>query len=132
VNKTLPRSAPKGAPRKSKGNDAQIITGDVWRQFAFPQDDIEFLGVIRRGIEIGALAQDRNGAYLQVNGDMRQVLNKSRITALLRSARASKTPVQLVRQPTEAERSAVKVVIKPRRRVVLPDKGPASGGDLPG
>jgi hypothetical protein len=130
VNKPLPRSASKGAPRKPKGNDAQIITGEVWRQFAFPQDDIEFLGVIRRGIEIGALAQDKDGAYFQVNGDMRQVLNKSRITALLRSAKVSKAPVQVVRQPTEAERSAVVVVVKQRRRIVLPDKGSASGGGL--
>jgi len=49
---------------------------------------------------------------------------------LLRSAKVSKAPVQVVRQPTEAERSAVKVVIKQRRRVVVPDKGPSSDGDV--
>jgi hypothetical protein len=109
----------KPAAKKHKGSDAQITMGEVWRQFAFPQEDVEFLGVIRRGIEIGALAKDQAGGYLQVNGDMRQPLNKSRITALLRSARESVVKAPVVRQPTAEQRAAVVVVVKPKRRVIV-------------
>lgn len=104
-----------------KTNSAQVILGEGWRQFAFAQTDVEFIGVIRRGIEIGALARDEHGAYLQVNGDMRQPLNASRIQALLRSARPDKRPPPLARQPSSEERAAVVVTVKPKRRVLVRD-----------
>jgi hypothetical protein len=68
-----------------KGHEAQITLGEGWRQFAFDRPDLEYLGVIRRGIEIGALAKDKAGAFWQVNGDMRQALNSSKVQALMRS-----------------------------------------------
>ncbi|RZI80712.1 MAG: hypothetical protein EOP38_21610 [Rubrivivax sp.] len=107
-------------PKKHKGNDTQITLGEGWRQFAFPQEDVELLGVIRRGMEIGALAKDPSGAYFQLNGDMRQTLNKSRVQSLLRSAKVLQPRVPVVRQPSPEERAAVVVVVKPRRRVVVP------------
>ncbi|MES2091274.1 MAG: hypothetical protein V4532_15035, partial [Pseudomonadota bacterium] len=91
-------------------------------QFGFEREDLEFLGVIRRGMEIGALAKDEAGAYWQVNGDMRQVLNKSRVEAYMRTATVRPAKVVLARQPSEAERAAVVVVVKPRRRVIVPPK----------
>lgn len=101
-------------PRKV--NTAQISLGEGWRQFAFPQVDVEFIGVIRRGMEIGALAQDRTGAFLQVNGDMRQVLNKSRVQALLRSAKPAMRPTPVARQPSAEQRAAVVVTVRQKRR----------------
>jgi hypothetical protein len=106
--------------KKSAGHDSQITLGEGWRQFAFPREDVELLGVIRRNIEIGALARTPEGLYLQVNGDMRQTLNKSRVEALLRSAKVLVPTVSLVRQPSQAERAAVVVVVKPWRRMVVP------------
>lgn len=105
--------------KKRKGSDALISLGDGWRQFAFLRADLEFLGVIRRGIEIGALAKDPDGNYLQVNGDMRQSLNKSRIEALLRTARVDARPAPVVRQPSAQERASVVVTVKPKRRVLV-------------
>lgn len=99
----------------------QITLGEGWRQFAFAQADIELLGVIRRGIEIGALAKDHDGKFLQVNGDMRQTLNTSRIQALLRSARPDTRPAPVARQPSMEQRAAVVVTVKPKRRVLVRD-----------
>lgn len=77
--------------------------------------------MIRRGIEIGALAKEQNGAFLQVNGDMRQSLNTSRIQALLRSARPALRSAPVVRQPTSEQRAAIVVTVKPKRRVIVRD-----------
>ncbi len=116
----LIRMKPK--PKKRSANETQITLGDGWRQFGFEREDLEFLGVIRRGMEIGALAKDMAGAYWQVNGDMRQVLNKSRVEAHMRTATVRPAKVVMARQPSEAERAAVVVVVKPRRRVIVPPK----------
>lgn len=102
-----------------KTNTDQITLGEGWRQFAFAQADIELLGVIRRGIEIDALARAKDGAFLQVNGDMRQVLNTSRIQALLRSARPDTRSAPVARQPSAEQRSAVVVTVKPKRRTII-------------
>jgi len=107
--------------RARKTNSDQITLGEGWRQFAFERPDLEYLGVIRRGIEIGALARDKDGAFLQVNGDMRQTLNTSRIQALLRSARSVVRPAPVARQPTTEQRAAVVVTVKPKRRVIVRD-----------
>ncbi|RTL30089.1 MAG: hypothetical protein EKK47_11215 [Burkholderiales bacterium] len=104
--------------KPQKNNSAQIALGDGWRQFAFTETDLEFLGVIRRGLEIGALARDKDGRFMQVNGDVRQPLNTSRIQALLRSAKPATRPAPPVRQPTPEQRAAVVVTVKPRRRVI--------------
>lgn len=104
-----------------KSSPDQITLGEGWRQFAFERPDLEYLGVIRRGIEIGALAKDKDGAFLQVNGDMRQPLNTSRIQALLRSARPDTRSAPVARQPTSEQRAAVVVTVKPKRRVPVRD-----------
>jgi len=102
------------------GHDARIILGDGWRQFAFKADGLEYLGTIQRGMEIGALAQDEAGSYWQVNGDIQQALNKSRVAMLLRNAAVRRQALVPAHQPAQAERAAVSVTIKRRRRVLLP------------
>lgn len=109
---------PTGTTRS--GKDVQIVLGEGWRQFAFTRDGLDYLGTIRRGMEIGALARDADGGYWQVNGDIRQLLNTSRVAAHLRDATVRRKPLMLPRQPTQTERAAVSVVIKPRRRVLVP------------
>ncbi|MEO5672578.1 MAG: hypothetical protein ABIR26_17980 [Ramlibacter sp.] len=102
------------------GQDTQIVLGDGWKQFAFTTDGFEYLGTIRRGMEIGALARDESGGYWQVNGDIRRVLNTSRVTALLRAAGGRRKQSDPWEQPKAADRANVVVVIKPRRRIVVP------------
>lgn len=99
-----------------RGKSDQVTLGEGWRQFAMPRDDLEYLGVIRRGMEIGALAKDQSGAYLQVNGDMRQTLNSSRIESLLRAAKPA-APKFYARPAPPSDKPPVVVVIKKRRIV---------------
>lgn len=101
-----------------KGHEAQITLGEGWRQFAFDRADLEYVGVISRGIEIGALAKDKDGAFWQVNGDMRQALNSSKMQALLRAARPDTKPAPIARQPSAEQRAAVVVTVKPKRRLI--------------
>lgn len=110
----------KPKPKKRSGNDTQITLGEGWRQFAMPRDDLTYMGTLRRGMEIGALAKDEAGAYLLVNGDIRKALNTSRIEATLRSVGSRRAPAPMVQGPSAAERAAVVVVIKPRRRIFVP------------
>jgi len=107
-------------PNKRSGNDTQITLGEGWRQFAMPREDLTYMGTFRRGMEIGALAKDADGGYLLVNGDVRQTLNSSRVEAKLRSAVVKPPRTPIIQGPSAAERAAVVVVVKPRRRIVVP------------
>ncbi len=102
------------------GGDIQITLGDGWQRFAFATRGLAFLGTIRRGMEIGALARDEAGGYLQVNGDIHHVLNRSRVAAHLRKAGVRREPIVVTCRPTGTERAAVSVVIKRRRRMLVP------------
>ena len=67
------------------------------------------LGVVQRGLQIGALVRDKAGEYLQINGDTAQVLNKSAVEHALRAAmlstpRAPARPVVGVRRRRLVER----------------------------
>lgn len=115
--------------KNPSSKDTQVILGNGWRQFAFPRDDLEYLGTIRRGLEIGALAKDTEGHFLQVNGDMRQSLNTSRMEAMVRKAVVRIQPASVTRQPSPGERAAVVVVVKPRRRVVFPIEVPVCAAE---
>lgn len=107
--------------RSRKASTTHVKVGDGWRQFAFAQPDLDFIGVIRRGLEIGALAQDKSGAFWLVNGDVRTLLNASRMKALLKAARADMRQAPVVRQPSQEQRAAVTVTVKPKRRAIVRD-----------
>ncbi len=113
------KPAGKPSPKRGGNNKNTIVNlGEGWRMFAQPREDLEYLGTIQRGMEIGALAKDTAGAYLQVNGDVRQVLNTSRVEAALRAA-SPKAP-QYRPRPQAAPATPVVVIVKPRRRVIVP------------
>lgn len=108
-------------------NDIQISLGAGWQRFAFATPGLIYLGTIRRGLEIGALARDATGAYLQVNGDIHQALNKSRVAAHLRKVGARPDPAAVAHSPTtETERPAVSVIVKRRRRILTPPASTAN------
>ncbi|MDP9933502.1 hypothetical protein [Variovorax paradoxus] len=68
-----------------------IHLGNHWRMFANARDGMEFLGTVHHGVAgIGALARDREGRYLQVNGDVVAVLDARKIGRALRM-RSAKT-----------------------------------------
>lgn len=107
--------------KSRKTNATHIRVGEGWHQFAFAQDELDFIGVIRRGMEIGALAQDKSGAFWLVNGDVRTRLNSSRMKALLKAARPDMRQAPITRPPSQEQRAAVKVTVKPKRRVIVRD-----------
>ncbi|TWO68055.1 hypothetical protein FN976_24245 [Caenimonas sedimenti] len=95
-------------------DDVQIVLGESWQRFAFATTGLVFLGTIRRGMEIGALAVDENGAYNQVNGDVHQSLNLSRVAAHLRKVGALAGHTHGL-WTAEQVRSSVPVTVKRRR-----------------
>ncbi|WP_077001335.1 hypothetical protein [Variovorax sp. KK3] len=79
---------------------------------------MEMLGTVQRGMQIGALVRLADGSYAQVNGDVIEVLNKSKVEFVLGpTARRELNPTYSI--PTQAPSTAV-VVIKKRRRIVPP------------
>lgn len=92
----------------------QITIGPRWSFFTYPRDDMRLLGTVQRGMQIGALASLPDGGYAQVNGDIVEPLNTSRVLYALRATHG---------RPAEAPRSAppATVIVKKRRRIVLPD-----------
>lgn len=81
------------------------------------------LGTVQDGLQIGALAQAKNGDYFQVNGDMVRVLNRSRVDfALDRITGVRRKAMATLLLP--AAPSSPVVVIRKRRRL-LPDTADA-------
>jgi hypothetical protein len=96
---------------------ALIIPGRGWTRFTYTRADMELLGIVQMGMQIGALAKLSSGGYAQVNGDFIAPLDTAHLqTALDRaglSARAAALQAGTisVRAPT--------VTIKKRRRVAV-------------
>jgi len=100
----------------------RIVLGPRWAFFTYQREDLELLGTVQRGMQIGALARLPDGNYAQVNGDIVGLLNKSRVEFALRSAggaKAARAPLGIARPPAPA----ATVTVKKRRRIVLPPQG---------
>ena len=96
----------------------RIRLGSYWSAFAYARDDMELLGTVQRGMQIGALAKMPDGSYAQVNGDVIQPLNRSRVEATLRTTPAAREDYSHLSQPPSGP--APVVTVKKRRRIVLP------------
>lgn len=68
------------------------LDAGAWAAFTHPRasgDELRLLGCIRRGPQMGALAVDTRGRYVQVNGDHVTDLNQSQVSAAVRRASAA-------------------------------------------
>jgi hypothetical protein len=74
------------------------------------------IGVVQRGLQIGALIEMPDGSYAQANGDVLQKLNTSRVREAMRSAGWGR-PATALAAPRES--SPPTVIVKRRR--VIPD-----------
>lgn len=79
---------------------------------------MRLLGVVQRGMQVGALVQLDDGTYAQVNGDVVQPLNTSRVEAALRASPSMAPPSRPVAAP--AAPASVPTVIVKRRRLIAP------------
>jgi len=94
--------------------------------------NVRLLGVVRRGLETGALAWLPDGRYAQVNGDIVQPLDPVEVEAALQCAgiavpgaeRAARRPDSASERPMSGTPT---VVIKRRRTIRLPDEGHGTG-----
>jgi hypothetical protein len=86
--------------------------------FTYARTNARLLGTVRDGMQIGVLAQMRDGSYVQINGDVVRVLNASRVKhALARvTDKTSRSPMRLGTLPP----STVTVTVKRRRPVQRP------------
>jgi hypothetical protein len=73
----------------------------------------ELLGVVERGMQIGALARLADGSFVQVNGDVMQPLNRSQVESALRTARPARANLG---RPSSSLAPASPVVTIKRRR----------------
>jgi hypothetical protein len=92
----------------------RIAIGPRWSFFTYPREDLQLLGTIQRGMQIGALARMPDGSYAQVNGDIVEPLNTSRVLFAMRATHGKAPPAAA--KPA----STAIVTVKKRRRVVLP------------
>lgn len=90
------------------------LDNNLQRFTAGDHPDFRYLGTVQRGLELGALALTPAGEYVQVNGDIVQTLNASRVRAALGSAHTSRIG------PTAPEVSTPVVVKRKRRIPVMP------------
>jgi hypothetical protein len=66
-----------------------ILLGEHWQRFTSAHPELELLGTVQRGAQIGALARHADGSYLQLNGDHQTVLSAFQIERVLRKAQAA-------------------------------------------
>lgn len=91
-----------------------------WMRFAQPRDGLELIGTVQDGYQIGALGRTADGSYAQVNGDVVRFLNASRVNHALDRV----TGTSRLADDTKALMARISapptVVIRKRRRVVIP------------
>ena len=75
------------------------------------------LGVVQRGMHIGALARLPDGSFVQVNGDVIQPLNRSQVETALRKASVPTERSMAAPAAMPVSTDAVPVTIKRRRRL---------------
>jgi hypothetical protein len=106
---------------------------------AIEEQGLRLLGSVSRGGQFGALVQDSEGRFMQMNGDHSTPLNQSQIKAALRRAQAAPdNGKRKLPHEAAAAREVLPVVTIKRRRVIDPlakEKKPDAAdprGALPG
>lgn len=90
-----------------------IALGPRWAAFAQAREGVQMLGTVQRGMQIGALARLQDGSYAQINGDVVEVLNTSRVLFALRANHGKAPPAPRRDLPPP-------VVIVKKRRLRVP------------
>lgn len=103
-----------------KKPDWQVRLGPMeWQRYTYarPADDaLTLLGSVKKGMQVGALAANKESQYFQVVGDHLTLLNTNQITKALAKAKAPdhsalfRTPAPLAAPPV--------VTVKKRRTFV--------------
>lgn len=92
-----------------------IRAGNDWERFTYARREMQMIGSIRMGMEIGALARLPCGDYLKVNGDVIERLSATRVNAALRRAQCAEQCRSM--SATRLPAPPPVVIVKKRRRV---------------
>lgn len=96
-----------------------------WSRYTYerPENDpLRLLGSVRRGLQVGALALNEQGQYVQVVGDFITQLNSSQISRALAKAKAPDN--FSAARPPEQKAPAPIVTVKRRRSFVVAPSTP--------
>ena len=97
----------------------EIRLNGGWTFFSVGRTDMQMIGTVQDGMQIGALGQKPDGSYLQVNGDMLRPLNTSKVEhALDKVTRNSRGAKAVFTMPAAEPKAPVVVVVKKKRRLV--------------
>lgn len=104
-----------------EGTDWVVRFGrEEWLRYTYERqqdDSFRLLGSVARGAQIGALAVDKDGQYLQINGDYTSPLNS---ITLRRAVAAAKQSAWTPQAPARQDLGRVPVVTIKRRRLAMP------------
>ena len=95
-----------------------VMPGSGWTRFTYARADMELMGTVQFGMQVGALARLPSGDYAQVNGDFIEVLDADHVAMALRRAGVSEQGGAI--EANRVSFAAPTVTIKKRRRIALP------------
>jgi hypothetical protein len=118
-----------------------VHLGPGWKRFSAPRTDLELLGTIQHGPQIGALGKLPDGRYVQVNGDVFSPVNTYKVEAAIQAAgsRPARRPAfsapstagepepptaAMAPMASTAPTTPVTITFRKRRTVALPDGAP--------
>ncbi len=128
-----PRAPGRLEPTAAKPQWVVRLGRAEWQRFTYERgegDELTLLGSVRRGARIGALAQQADGSYVQVNGDYLSPLNSRHIRAALGRAepadRRDSGPAELrdAGPPSEPRANPKPPVVIVKRRRILGEVPP--------
>ncbi len=109
-----------------------VHLGPAWSRFSAPRTDLQLLGTVQNGPQIGALGKLPDGRYVQVNGDVLSQVNTHKVQAAINAAmhRPARKPVNSqtlqVAETRPAAAPATPVTITYRKRRTVPSDAQAA------
>jgi len=102
-----------------------VQPGPTWSRFSPRRSDLQLLGTVQNGPQIGALGKLPDGRYVQVNGDVLSPVNTHKVQAAINAAMHrpasrpaySPSPQDSEAKPAAAPASPITVTYRKRRTV---------------
>lgn len=93
-----------------------VRLGPHWAQFTYERQELELLGTVQCGAQIGALARLPDGTFAQVNGDWTVPLSASQVRVALRQAE-SRPPKRPAPSRSATTATVPVVIVRKKRRI---------------
>ena len=100
-----------------------VRLGPAWTRFTYQRTDMELLGTVQRGAQIGALGRLPDGKHVQVNGDWLGALNSHQVGLAMKHAK-HRQPQPAPRASTHQGGRAAVVVVRRQRRIAAEHQQP--------